>query len=95
MKRTNTLSIAQVIGDVLNDYNIAGKFREARIIAAWNKVLGPLAKNTNQLYIKNNTLFATVSSSVIRNELDMRRSKIIKLLNETAGEEVIKNIVLR
>jgi predicted nucleic acid-binding Zn ribbon protein len=95
MKRTNTMSIAQVIGEVLGDYKIADKFKEARIIAAWTKVLGSLAKPTDQLYIKNNVLFANVSSSVIRNELYMRRSKIVQLLNENAGEEVIKDIIFR
>ena len=95
MKRTNTVSLSQVIAEILNEYKIDGKLREVRIIAAWPEVLGPLAKPTDKLYIKNKVLFVNLSSSVIRNELSMMRSKLVKRLNEKAGEEVITDIVFR
>ena len=95
MKKTNTVGIAQVIGEVLDEYNISGKLREARIIAAWPVVLGPLAKPADELYIKNKVLFARLSSSVVRNELYMMRSTLVRLLNEKAGGEVITDIVFR
>jgi len=95
MKKTNTVSIAQVVTDLFSDYKISGKLKEARIMSAWREVLGPLAKSDDELYIKNNVLFARLSSSVIRNELSMMRSKLILRLNEKAGEEVITDIVFR
>ena len=95
MRRTNTVSIAQVIGEVIDEYKIGDKLREARIVAAWPEVLGPLAKPTDELYIQNGVLFARLSSSVIRNELSMMRSVIIRSLNEKAGGEVITDIVFR
>ena len=95
MRRTNTVTIAQVIKEVIDEYKIVDKLRESRIIAAWPQVLGPLAKPTDQLYVKNKTLFATLSSSVIRNELSMMRSILVRGLNEKAGEEVITDIVLK
>jgi len=95
MKRTNTSSIAQIINDVINEYKIGDKLKETRIIAAWSQVLGPLAKPDDELYIKNRTLFVKLSSSVIRNELTMMRSRIMQQLNEKAGENVITDIVFR
>jgi len=95
MKRTNTVSIAQVINEVLNEYKITDKLKETRIISAWQQVLGPLAKPDDELYIKNKVLFARLSSSVIRNELTMMRSKLVQCLNDNVGEEVITDIVFR
>ena len=95
MKRTNTLRIAQVINEVLKDYKIDSKLREARIISAWHEVLGPLARPDDKLYIRNRTLFAYISSSVVRNELHMMRSTLMKGLNEQAGYEVITDIVIK
>ena len=95
MKRTNTLSIRQVIGDVLDEYKISDKLKEARVISAWPEVLGPLAKSTDKLYIKNGVLFVNLTSSVIRNELSMMRSALVKALNEKAGGIVITDIVFR
>jgi len=95
MKRTNTVSIAQIINEVIGEYKIGDKLKESRIVAAWSEVLGPLAKPTDQLYVKNKTLFVTLSSSVIRNELSMMRSTLVRSLNEKVGEEVITDIVFR
>ena len=95
MRRTNTVNITQVIADVFREYRIEGKIKEVRIIAAWSELLGPLAKPSDVLYIKNKVLFAELSSSVIRNELSMMRSKLLRSLNERVGEEVITDIVFR
>ena len=95
MKRTKTVSISEVVSEVLGDYKIADKLDEARIMAAWRKELGNLAKPTDELYIKNKLLFANLSSSVVRNELYMMRSTLVKRLNENAGKEIITDIVFR
>ena len=95
MKRTKTVSIAQVVNELLDEYKIDDKLKEARIIAAWSEVLGPLSKSTDELYLKNGVLFARLSSSVIRNELYMMRSMLVQRLNEKAGAKVITDIVFR
>ena len=95
MRRCDTVSISQLIAELFYEYKIADKLNETRIIAAWPEVLGPLANNSDELYIKNKVLFANLTSSVIRNELTMMRSKIVQRLNEKAGEEVITDIVFR
>jgi hypothetical protein len=79
----------------LGDYKIDDKLKEARIKAAWTEVLGHLAKPTDELYVRNWILFAKISSSVIRNELSMMRSALLRRLNEEAEEEVITDIVFR
>ncbi len=93
MKRTNTLEIRQVVDEILKEYKIDGKIKESRIISAWREVLGPLAKSTQNIYIKNKNLFVSINSSVVRNELIMQRSLLLKKLNEKAGEKIIENIV--
>ncbi|MDR1172886.1 MAG: DUF721 domain-containing protein [Bacteroidales bacterium] len=95
MKRTNTVSIAQILDEVLGEYKIIGRLKESRIIAAWPEVLGSLAKPTDKLYIKNKVLFVSLSSSVVRNELSMMRSTLVRCLNEKVGEEVITDVVFR
>ena len=89
------MNIAELIGEILIEYKIDGKLKETRIISAWSEVLGPLSKPDDKLYIKNQVLFAKLSSSVIRNELYMMRTTLVKRLNEKAGEEVIKDIVFQ
>lgn len=63
---------------------------------AWEQLMGNGVNNyTTQIELKNETLYVSLSSSVLRQELSMGKSKIIKLLNEELGKELIKKIVLR
>ena len=95
MRRTNTVSIAQIVSELFGEYKIDAKINETRIIAAWPEVLGPLSHPTDELYIKNKVLFAKLSSSVIRNELYMMRSTLVQRLNEKVGKKVITDIVFK
>lgn len=95
MRRTNTQSISEVLNEVLKEYKLDERLRETRVYAAWSEVLGPLAKTTESLYMKNGVLFVSITSSVVRNELLMRRSDIVKALNEKTGENSVCDIVFR
>jgi len=96
MRRSET----QKLGDVLQDYvkalKIDKKLKEVELIAHWDELVGKtIAKRTEKVYIKNNTLFIVIKSSVVKNELYMIKDELLKRLNEKAGEEIIKEIVFR
>ena len=50
---------------------------------------------TNEIHLKNKTLYVSLSSSVLRQELSYGKQKIISLINEEIGEKIINKIVLR
>jgi hypothetical protein len=97
MRRKN----AQTIGEVLNDFfrenaELRKRILEIRIKRAWGEVLGPMIQQyTRSIYIKNNTLYVSLTSSVLRNELTLSRNKLIKSLNDYAGSIVIHTIIIR
>ena len=63
---------------------------------AWTNLMGNGVNNyTTAIELRNDTLFVSLSSSVLREELSLGKSKIIKLLNEELGKELITKIVLR
>ena len=64
--------------------------------AAWKEVMGPGVNTyTTQVELKHDTLYVNLSSAVLREELSMGKSKIIQMLNEALGKELIRNVVLR
>jgi len=88
------------LGDALNEFIKENKLQkgmdkvEAR--TAWEKLMGNGVNNyTTHVELKNETLYVSLSSSVLRQELSMGKSKIIALLNEELGKELVKKIVLR
>ena len=61
---------------------------------AFKKVMGaPIAKYTKEVYIKNKRMYVKLTSSVIREELSMGKSKIVNMVNEDIGRVVILDIV--
>ena len=50
---------------------------------------------TTAIQLERDTLYVQLSSSVLREELSYGNQKIIKMLNEALGKEVIKKLVLR
>jgi len=96
MKRVNTQSIGTAL-DIFFEQNpeLAVKLAEMRLLNSWKMVLGPsVSRFTNHLFIKKRTLYAQVTSSVLKNELMMCREQLIIKLNNEAGRDVIDSIVL-
>ncbi|WP_338039359.1 DciA family protein [Maribacter litopenaei] len=63
---------------------------------AWNNLMGNGVQNyTSDVELKMDTLFVSLTSSVLREELSHGKSKIINMLNEELGKELIKKLVLR
>lgn len=94
MKRGNTEHIADVIHRLLRQEGLETPLNEHRIIEAWSDVAGPVVtRYTRNLFIKNQTLYVQLASSVIRQELMMSRGLLMRNLNERVGAQVIYNIV--
>jgi predicted nucleic acid-binding Zn ribbon protein len=96
MRRSNDQKLSEVIRELLKAYRLDNKLNEVRLIKSWDEVVGKMiSKHTKNLYIKRRTLFVTLDSPALKNELSFARTKIIEALNKEVGEEVIEEIVFR
>ena len=96
MRKSNTQTIASIIKDFLKEAQIEGKLKEVQVVNSWEELVGKaIAHRTNRIYIKNGKLYLHMNSSIVKNELMMHREGIIERINTNAGEEIIKEIVIR
>jgi predicted nucleic acid-binding Zn ribbon protein len=96
MRRSKTISLAEALKDYIKEMNLGGKLSEIGVINSWEEIVGKaISTRTTKIYIKNKILYVHLNSSVVRNELLMLREILKEKLNEKAGSEVIKDIVLR
>lgn len=87
------------IGDILHEYlrlqGLETPLNEHRLINNWAEVVGPIvARMTGRIFIKNEILVAEVKSPVMRSELMLKRSELVKTLNDMVGAHVIRDITL-
>ena len=74
-------------------YRLDGKLKEMDVIQAWGEMMGlAVANRTKNIQIRNKTLFLTMDSSVMRDELSYGKEVIIQRVNEKAGFEMITNV---
>ena len=63
---------------------------------AWKNLMGSgVNVYTKEVILKGSTLYVSLSSSVLREELSHGKSKIIKMINEELRKEVVTNLILR
>jgi hypothetical protein len=96
MRRSKTITLAEAVNDFIKEMNFGEKLSEAGVVNSWEETVGKaISLRTTKIYIKDHILYVHLSSSVVRNELLMLREALREKLNQKAGAEVIKEIVLR
>jgi predicted nucleic acid-binding Zn ribbon protein len=96
MRRSKTISIAEAVNDYIREMNLGDKLSEVGVINSWEETVGKaISSRTTKIYIRDHVLYVHLNSSVVRNELLMLREALREKLNQKAGTEVIKEIVLR
>ena len=92
---------AQQLNDILSEFfnenpELKTSVAEHRAVSAWRELLGEgVAHYTKNVYFKRNVLHVQLTSSALRAELIMNKQNLIDKLNEHAGMEIVKDIVIR
>ncbi len=69
---------------------------KVNVEAAWADMMGNGVNNyTNSVKLHKDTLYVELSSSVLREELSYGKDKIISMLNESLGKNLITKLILR
>lgn len=96
MRRNEAEPIGEMIRKFFRQNALEAPLNEYRLIQAWKEVVGPAISNyTSNLYIRNQTLYVHLTSSVLRQELMMGREILVRNLNNRVGAQVIVNIVFQ
>jgi len=98
MKRNfKSKSIKTILDNMISGSNTLNSgLNNVKIQKLWEETMGTNVNSyTNEVVLKNKTLYVNISSSVLRQELSYGKQKIVELLNKEIGSEVITKVVLR
>lgn len=95
MKRHEPLRIDAIIRQMIEATGMRPEFRRHSVESAWPRVVGKnIAMYTGRIYAKDRTLHVYITSAPLKEELSYARDRLVELLNEAVGEEVIDSIIL-
>jgi len=92
----NQKTIKQALDEAFDSMHIKQKVAETRLINSWENVMGKtIAKHTRKIFLSKGTLFIYLDNPSLKNELTYARDRIIELVNESAGEELVREVVIK
>jgi len=87
------VTLGDAINKLLKAYKLDDKMAEMTIVESWEELMGKaVANRTEKMVIKNEVLYLTLNSSVMREELMHGKQVIIERVNQKAGFEMIKDV---
>lgn len=95
-KRTNEQWLAEVIGRLVDDAGMRERLDELDIAKSWEEVAGAMvARHTTRILLREGRLILHVDSAPLRQELTYMRADIAARVNERAGRELVKEVLVR
>ncbi|MDH3381578.1 MAG: DUF721 domain-containing protein [Flavobacteriaceae bacterium] len=89
------LPIDEILKEFIKENNLTKGIQKLSVEKLWPELMGSgIANYTENVTLKNKTLIIKLKSSVLREELSYGKEKIIKMMNEHLGEEVINQLKL-
>lgn len=96
-KRHNEhIPLSEALNEFIQENKLQKGMDKVNAREAWTNLMGNGVNNyTTGVELKNETLYVSLSSSVLREELSLGKTKIINMINEELGRELVKKLVLR
>ncbi|MDR2651755.1 MAG: DUF721 domain-containing protein [Prevotellaceae bacterium] len=96
MRRSQPIIIGSLLPLFLKEFGLEKGYRDYKLLKLWDETLGvTVSKATLSKKLEGKKLYVYLSSSVVRAELFMMRSEIIREINNRAGEIIIEELILR
>jgi predicted nucleic acid-binding Zn ribbon protein len=97
MRQKNDMPLKDVLKQLANSKKFKAKLMKTRIISLWGRIMGPtIEQYTKSIDVsRSGTLYLTIESATLRQELSYGKTKIQKILNEELGETYIKEVIIR
>ncbi|MBT8287013.1 MAG: DUF721 domain-containing protein [Flavobacteriaceae bacterium] len=95
-RKHDNMKLKDVIKAFVKSNKLQGGLDVVNVRHAWEELMGQgVNQYTTRIEFKGETLYVNLSSSVLREELSYGKEKIIHMMNEALGKQIIHKIVLR
>jgi len=97
MPRNNQhIELSEALKMFIEEHKLQKGIDRIRVREAWKNVMGQGVNSyTTAIGLQNDVLMVSLSSSVLREELSYGKEKIISMINEALGKELVRELYLK
>jgi predicted nucleic acid-binding Zn ribbon protein len=89
-------SLGDALKKFLNQSRLKGSIQALQIEEVWEQIMGKtVARYTDKIRIHGQTLYIDTAIAPLRQELLYQKDRIVQLVNEALGEQVIREVVIK
>jgi hypothetical protein len=93
---SNESSISEVLQTFIEKNKLQHGMDKIDVEKAWKDLMGNGVNNyTKEVVLKGSTLYVSLTSAVLREELAYGKQKIISMINEELRKDIVKELILR
>lgn len=94
-RKNESNSMKDLMQSFIKENNLTKGMQKLQIEEVWEKLMGSgVVSYTESVQLQNKTLVVKLTSSVLREELSYGKEKIIKMINNEMGEELVSRLML-
>lgn len=95
-RKSNSANMKTLIDKLIRSYGLESKMQELDVMSEWENIVGKMiARHTKDIQIKNKILYITLDSAPLKQELLMNRTRIIELVNEKSGKQLVEDVFIK
>lgn len=95
-KPKHSFTISEALDMLVSNKRINKGLTENVIREKWATIIGKtIAEHTTLLYVKDEILYLYFNSSIVKNECKYNKDKIVDLVNQEIGHQIIKDVVVK
>lgn len=95
-KKSNLIKLGDAINELFKQEKLDVKISQFTVKNSWKDIVGEVvAKNTSEIFFNNKTIFITLSSAALKQELSFRKDVILNNINKFCGYKLVEEVVIR
>lgn len=95
MKRTDPISVRQLIDKVMLESDTRDTVMQQRASYLWTEVVGAgVNRYTFRRYVDKGVLHVYITSAALKNDIAFMRQNILREINRRVGADVLTDIVI-
>jgi len=95
-KKSNLIKLGDAISQIFKQEKLDVKISQFTVKNSWKDIVGDMVANhTSAIYFNDKTIFVTLSSAALKQELSFQKETIINSINQFCGYKLVEFIVIK